>query len=101
MAFHDSSANGQPDARARVLFAGMEPLKHLKDTFEVFQFDADPVVLNGKSPLTSVGFRGNGDFRPAFIAIFDGVSDQILEQLRKLRGIGDDSWQRSDANLSF
>ncbi len=93
MAFHDFSANGQPDARARVLFARVEPLEHLKDALEVLRLDADSVVLNGKSPLTSIGSGGNADFRPAFIAIFDGVSNQILEQLRKLRGIGDDSWQ--------
>jgi hypothetical protein len=101
MAFYDFSANRQSDSGARVLFARVEPLEHLKDALEVLRLDADSVVLNGKSPLTPVGSGGNGDFRPAFIAIFDGVPNQILEQLRKLRGIGDDSWQRSDANMSF
>ena len=82
MAFYDFSANGQSDARARVLRAGMQPLEHLKNAFGVLRLDADPVVLNGKSPLISIGFGGNADFRPAFVAIFDGVSNQILEQLR-------------------
>src|SRR5260370_3742957 len=99
MAFYDFASSRQSDSGTRVLFAGVEPLEHLKDTFGVFRLDADPVVLNGKGPLTSVGSGGNGDFRPAFVAIFDGVSNQILEQLRKLRGICEESWQRSNANL--
>jgi len=87
VSFCDFSANGQSDARARVILARVEPLEHLKDAFEVLRLDADPIVLNRKNPFISVGPCVNADFGPALIAVFDGVPDQILEQLRKLRRI--------------
>src|SRR6266478_1242336 len=93
--FYDLSADGQTDAGAGVFLARVKPLEHLKDTLEVLRLDADPVVLDGKHPSVFHGCSGNLDFRLPFVAVFDRVPDQILEQLCKLRGICAHSRQRT------
>src|SRR6266566_3557041 len=98
VAFHDLSANGQADARARILLGGVQALKHLKDTFGILWSDADSVVLNGKEPLVTVWFGSHMDFRRAFVAVFDGVPNQVLEQLHKLPGICEDWRQGPDVH---
>jgi hypothetical protein len=79
MPFYDLPAKGQAHACARIFFAGMEPLKHLEDTFEVLCLNANPVVLYGEDPIISVGLGRNVDFRGVLIPVLDPVADQILE----------------------
>ena len=95
MTFDDLSADGQTDAGAGVLLARVKPLEHLKDALEVLRLDADPVVLDRKDPPVVRRCSGNLDFRLPFVAVFDRVPDQILEQLCKLRGIRTHSRQRT------
>ncbi len=89
MVFHDFFANGQPYAGAGVFSAGVEPLEHLKDALGILRLNADPVILNGKSPLISIRFGSDADFRPALVAIFDRIANEILEQLGELSGIAE------------
>ena len=94
MTLYDLSANGQTDAGAGVLLARVKPLEHLKDALEELGLDADPVVLDAKDPSVFRRFSGNLDFRLPFLAVFDRITDQILEQLCKLRDICAHSRQR-------
>src|SRR5207245_7816125 len=46
----DPLANGEPDARARVVVAGMQPLEHLEDPIAVQRLDADAVDDDRDAP---------------------------------------------------
>ena len=46
MAFDDFLADGEADAGAGVMFAGMEALEDLKDAVEVLRGDADAIVAD-------------------------------------------------------
>ena len=87
MAFYDLAADGQADAGTGVILAGMEPLKHLKNTFKVLWLDADPVILDGKDPIVPTQPGADLNLRLALVAVFNGVSDQILKELGELRAI--------------
>ena len=50
VAVHDSLANGQTDARARILLAAVQTLEDEEDAFLVFGVDADAVVAHGEVP---------------------------------------------------
>lgn len=79
MPLHDSPANGQTDAGARVAFSRVQPLEHLKNASEVLRLDADPIVLHGEDPMISVKSSGNVNFRAVCIAVFDRVANQVLQ----------------------
>src|SRR5258706_424121 len=53
MPLDDSFANGQPDARARILPAAVQTLEDDEYALEVMSFDADALVPHGEAP----GFR--------------------------------------------
>jgi len=46
MPFDDLLADGQADAGARVVGAGVKPLKQSKDSLLVLRLDADAVVIH-------------------------------------------------------
>src|SRR6266705_2149543 len=98
MPFYDLAADGQTDTRAGVFVACMEPLEHLKDTLEVLRRDPNAVVPNGENPLTPAGSGSNMNLWSVPVAVFDGVPNQILKQLRKLHCICQHIRQRSDVH---
>ncbi len=73
----------------------METLKHDEDLLEMLRVDSNAVVSNGKDPFAVLISLGRDvDARRFGAAIFDGVFDQILEQLDQLRTIGSHGGQR-------
>ena len=66
----------------------MQPPEDLKYLVEILPFDPDPVVLNAEGPILSLLFGTNLYLRRnAASSELDGVSDEILEQLKQLRFI--------------
>ncbi|MCI0366302.1 MAG: hypothetical protein L0219_20765, partial [Phycisphaerales bacterium] len=98
MAFDDLLADGEADARARVLLARVQPLKNDEDAIEVFRFDANSVVLHGEDPVASAPafirrdarFGADMDLWPGGgISKLQCIAEQVLKQLRQLRRIAD------------
>ena len=50
MALDDPLADGQADAGARVMLAGVEALKELEDALEILRLDADALVPDREYP---------------------------------------------------
>ncbi len=63
MLLDDLLADRQPDARARILAAGVQALEHLKDPLGVLRVKADAVVAYGKSPVIAVPLGGDVNVR--------------------------------------
>src|SRR5579885_1919020 len=88
----DLLADGQPDAGAGVFFAGMQALEDLEDPLVVPRIDPDPIVVDGKKPLSVASFRRNVDGGRGLSPEFDRIADQILKQLHQLEFVaGHDS----------
>src|SRR3954471_20968246 len=94
MPFDNFFANGKADTCAGVLVAGVQPLENHEDAVVKLRIDTDSVVRHPKMPEWSScftsGFRGffqlgaNMDARRLILAAeFDGIVDQILQQLRQ------------------
>lgn len=62
-AFDDAFTDGQPHAAPGVLCGTVKTFKEFKNLLLVAWIDADPVVLNCKSPAIVFRFRGYLDFR--------------------------------------
>ena len=58
MPFDNLFADGQANARARILLSHMQALKHLENPVVISGFDPDPVVANREQPFisTRLGF---------------------------------------------
>ena len=86
MVLDDFFAYGEPNARAPILTFAMQSLENNKDFFRIFRGDANAIVTYTefkKSIVFSV--HANLYVRAIiFPGIFEGITDQILKQLRKL-----------------
>src|ERR1039458_10476459 len=81
-ALHDLLADGQPDARAGVLFVGVQPLEDREDTLGILGLDSDAVIADGKNPFISLLLGRN--VNPGRLDVeLDGVPDQVLKQLHQ------------------
>ena len=87
VALDDLLADGQADARAGILGPGVQPLEDDEDALEVFGLHADAVVLHREYPMALVTAHADVDSRRLLAAEFDGVADEVLEQLRQLGGV--------------
>jgi hypothetical protein len=94
VAFDDAFADGQPNACAGVLLAGMETLEDVKYAFEVLGVDANPVVADRKNPATWLGLDTDMDLGRLFAMKLEGIGYKILEQLHELGGIDGQRRQR-------
>src|SRR6185437_148650 len=92
--FHDLFAYGKANSISRIFFTRMQPLEDDKNAVGMFLRDADSVIAHEKLPLHLVSFRSHFDFRRFLSVEFDGIVDQILKHLLKLRAVGADRWQR-------
>ena len=80
-------ADGQPDAGAGILFAGVQALENLENPPGILRLNADAVVPHPKEPLLLLPAGADVDFRRPLAVELDGVSDQVLKELRNLGGI--------------
>src|ERR1035438_6391272 len=87
VAFDDLFADGQADAIARVFAAGVQTLEDDKDVFRVLRGNSDSVIAHAEQPVLARLFRLRGNYGRLFPAELEGVSDQILEDLRHLRAV--------------
>jgi hypothetical protein len=94
VAFDDAFADGQSNAGAGVLFAGMETLKNVEYALEILGVDANTVVAHGKNPTTRLGLGADMDLGRLFAVKLKGIGNQILEQLHELGGINGQRRQR-------
>src|SRR6516164_6675129 len=83
------------------MFAGMEALEDLKDAVEVLRGDADAIVADRKDPAVFLLESADVDFRRAFAMEFEGVADEILEELGHLGGIGSEDREGVARDRSF
>ena len=68
--------------------AGMQTLKKPKDFLLVLGVDADAVVADSENPVSVLALgRDMHDGRPVRAAVFDGVADEVLEQLLQMRAV--------------
>ncbi len=57
VSLYDLLADGQTDARARVLFSGVQTLEDHKYALGILGIDADAVIADGKDPFIPLLFR--------------------------------------------
>ena len=88
VAIDDPLADGQPDARARILLAAVQALKDQEDAILVLCVDADAVVADGKVPQVAFTLGVDVDFWRRRAAKLQGVADQVLKNL------GQAAWRR-------
>jgi hypothetical protein len=74
-------AKSQPNPGARILFASVKPLEHLEYSVVILGIDANAIVTNGNNPLPALVSRRNVHLRRLHSSKFDGIPNQILEQL--------------------
>ncbi len=53
----------------------------------------DPVVSHGKAPAIVLDVDSDMDGRSLGPSVFDGVADEVLEELDQLLAIAPNSWQ--------
>src|SRR5208283_1042016 len=87
VAFDDLFADGQPNAGAGILLAGVQALENLENPLGILRLDADAVVAHGKEPAAGLLLDTDVDFRRALAAELESVADQVLKQLHDLRGV--------------
>src|SRR6266568_2722364 len=96
VALDDLLADGEADAGAGVLGAGVQPLEDDEDPVHVLRIDADPIVPDGEQPFLAVGSGRDVDRRShCGPAELDRVPDQVLEHLREAAGVSVDRRERA------
>jgi hypothetical protein len=90
MPFNDPLADRQADARSFVLRAAVEPLKNQEYPFEVLRLNAYAVIDYAYLPSPPLARGAHGYFGFAGTMEFNGVADEVLQQLRHLRRVGID-----------
>ena len=61
----------------------MQTPEHPKDAFLIWRFDADSVVRYCNDAFSPLNLAADFDFWRILPALFDSLSDQILEHLRQ------------------
>src|SRR3954466_6358658 len=77
-------ADGEANARPRILALVMQALENHEDPLEVRRFDADAVVGHHDLPFFFSLKRRDVDAGHGCRAKLEGVADQVLEELRDL-----------------
>src|SRR5437870_520620 len=88
MPFDDLFANGQADASAWIVGAGMEPLEQGEDPLLILRLDADAVIAHAEEPLATLTHSRDMHSRRLIGPVeLDAIGDQVLEQLAQLNGV--------------
>ena len=82
--FDDALAKGQANAGAVVFFVIVEALKNAEHLIVVFLRNADAVVGEGKLPGQRPLLHPDGQFCRRRIVVFEGVVNEVVEQLLQL-----------------
>ncbi len=82
--FDDFLADSQPHSVPGIVLSGVQALKNDKDYVPVFVCDADAVIRHRKQPPLTLLLRGDANDRSLLTAKLDGISDQVLEELKEL-----------------
>src|ERR1043166_111259 len=82
--FHDLLAKSEADTGSRVFLASIEPLKDHEYALDVSRVKPDAIIPDTKEHLVLSGSGANRNFRRSFAAVFDGIADQVLEELDEL-----------------
>src|SRR5256885_6163573 len=90
---HNLLADGEPQARARVLVLPMQALEDDEDPLEVLWVDADPVVPHAEQPLPVASLCREPDLERSGPAELERVGDQVQEHVLQLAAVGGDHWQ--------
>src|SRR5215467_2550392 len=99
VALDDLFGYREADAAALIFPALVQPLKHLENAVSKLLIDADSIVLDREQPFPVARRRVQPDpWRPCG-AEFQGVADQVLQQLPQLGLIGVHHRQRSEGNV--
>ncbi len=93
MPLHDSPANRQPDARARILAPCVKTLKDHEDALEVLWGDADAIVPDGEHAFRRGHLRAHVHMWWLAPAELDRVAHKVLQELDKLGLVSHDSRQ--------
>ena len=84
---HDFLTEGQPDAHAGILGAGVQPLEDTEDSPKVLPIDANAVVANGEAPMLAAALGAHMDAGLQLPAELQAITDEILEKRHQLAGI--------------
>src|SRR5512146_1144574 len=87
VALHDLFADRKADPGPGIFHFPMQPLEYRENPFEIFRIDPDAVVRDRKNPFLAVLPSRNMNPCPFPAAEFEGVPDQVLEQLDHLRPV--------------
>src|SRR5579863_3386009 len=90
MVLDDLLADRQADTAAGIFRPGVQAFENSEDNFGVFGSDADSVVGDQEHPLPVLFFPGDANHRRGCAAKFDGVGDQVLQDLHQLRFVRGD-----------
>src|SRR5580658_11363478 len=93
VALNNLFGDGQPNAGAFELFAGVQALEHLKDAPAVAFLDTNSVVGDGEAHHLLDRFGAHANQGRAFATELEGIADQVLKNLPQLHVIGLDGRQ--------
>jgi len=99
VALNHAAANGQSDARSRILLLIMQPPENLKNSLVMLRGNANAIVPNGKVPLVSAKLCGDVDARRFLAMVFEAVLDQVQHQPHQLRALTDHVAQEHDKTV--
>src|SRR5215470_10470869 len=86
MPFDDTLADCQPDAGAGNLFT-VQTLEHPENFGVIRRIDPHAVIRYGEAECLIHSDTGNVDSRTRIAAILDGIPNQVLKQLNKMRRV--------------
>ena len=102
MVFDDPFAHGEADACAAVFGFAVETFEDAEDLFGMFLGKADAVVCDVDVVFGVFGTAGDGDDgRSPGAGIFEGVGDEVAEQLGHLERDGVDGGEGLQENLGL
>ena len=91
MGFNDAVDNGEAEAGAFDFFGfgGVDAVELVEDEGEIGGGDADAAVTDGKAGAGGFGQQGGGDGAAAG-GVFDGVADEVEQELFEPAGIANE-----------
>lgn len=88
MAVDDRFADRQPRARAGELLTGVQTFEHFEHTIGVRRVDADTVIDDRESMAVRLRRCRDSHSHRLLAAVFERVTDEVLQQLLKVHGVG-------------
>ncbi len=99
MPLDDPTADGQSNARTLILGTTVQPPEGLEDLLGILGLDANTVVFHPKDPVSIFFLEGQLNDRALISAELQGITDEILVELRQQRRIAPDFRQLIPGDL--